>query len=66
MTTLYAIVDEDIQIAHKISGSSSKLALFKDLKQLERNAWRYMSKSDEKSYKVAEFEISNIYELNKN
>lgn len=58
---LYAIVDEDIQIAKKIG--NGKLALFKDLNQLKRNAWRHMSKSSEKIYKVAEFEISNIYEL---
>ncbi len=56
---LYAIVDEDLKIARHLS--KSKLAVFEDLDQLNRNAWRYMSKA--KKYKVAELELSKFFEL---
>lgn len=56
---LYAIVDEDLKIARHLS--KGKLAVFEDLKQLNNNAWRYMSKS--KNYKVAELEFDHFFEL---
>lgn len=59
--TLYAIVDEDLKVARHLS--KSKLAVFEDLDQLNRNAWRYMSKA--KKYEVAELEIYNFFELEK-
>lgn len=58
---LYVIIDEDCQPAkHKGKGT---LAVFKDLKQLKRHAWRYM-KSDQ-SYKIALLEIDNIFDFDK-
>ncbi|ELK9731610.1 hypothetical protein RWB19_003025 [Listeria monocytogenes] len=48
---LYAIVDEDLQVAkHRSKGT---LAVFKDLEMLKKHAWRY--KESGKSYKIAEY-----------
>ncbi|EAC6057146.1 hypothetical protein Z668_15665, partial [Listeria monocytogenes] len=49
---LYAIVDEDLQVAkHRSKGT---LAVFKDLEMLKKHAWRY--KESGKLYKIAELE----------
>ncbi|MBC2104029.1 hypothetical protein [Listeria booriae] len=57
--TLYALVDEDIQIArHRSKGT---LAVFVNLDRLKEHAWRYQA--SDKTYKVAELEIEQIYEL---
>lgn len=56
---LYAIVDEKLNVArHK-----GKLGIFTDLKQLNKNAWRYTHA--DKKYKVAELEFDNFFELDK-
>lgn len=57
--TLYAIIDDDIQIAKHLSKGT--MGVFKSLDTLEKHAWRYMSGS--KKYKIAELEIEEIYEF---
>ncbi|EAE1772509.1 hypothetical protein GM69_05765 [Listeria monocytogenes] len=54
---LYAIVDEDLQVAkHR---SKRTLAVFKDLDMLEKHAWKY--KEGGKSYKITELEPINFF-----
>lgn len=55
--TLYAIIDEDIQIARHLSKGT--MAVFSSLEMLKKHAWRYQSAS--KKYQIAEFEIECIY-----
>ena len=61
MTTLYAIIDEDIQVARHLSKGT--MAVFSDLNMLKKHAWRYQRSN--KEYQIAEFEIDNIYEFPK-
>lgn len=57
--TLYALVDDELSVArHRRKGT---LAVFVNLDRLEEHAWRYQSSG--KTYKVAELEIEQIYEL---
>lgn len=59
--TLYAIIDEDMQIAkHRSKGT---LGIFKSLDMLNKHAWRYKRPSGK--YKIAELEIEQIYEFKK-
>ncbi|EAC7083375.1 hypothetical protein AF306_07915 [Listeria monocytogenes] len=54
---LYAIVDEDLQVAkHRSNGT---LAVFKDLEMLKKHAWRY--KESGKSYKITELEMVDFF-----
>lgn len=57
---LYAIVDEDVRFARHLSKGT--LAVFTDINMLNKHAWRY--KSPNKNYKIAEFEIEQMYEFN--
>ena len=57
--TLYAIVDEDMQVARHLSKGT--MAVFSDLNMLKKHAWRYQLSN--KKYKIAELEIEQIYEL---
>ena len=56
---LYAIVDKNLNIARHLS--KGKLAVFKNLNQLNKNAWRYMYAAEE--YKVAELEVKHLFDL---
>ncbi|MBC2142873.1 hypothetical protein HCA89_11165 [Listeria innocua] len=54
---LYAIVDDDLQVAkHRSNGT---LAVFKDLEMLKKHAWRY--KESGKSYKITELEMVDFF-----
>ncbi|MGG5333873.1 hypothetical protein IGI46_005043 [Enterococcus sp. AZ163] len=59
--TYYALVDEDMAIARHLSKNT--LAVFSDLKMLNKHAWRYQAGN--KKYKVVELEFGTIFELGK-
>ncbi|HDI4750898.1 TPA: hypothetical protein PNM99_002392 [Listeria monocytogenes] len=56
---LYAIVDENLKVARHLSKGTA--GVFATLPRLNKNAWRYMQHT--KTYKVAKFEITDVFEL---
>lgn len=58
---LYVIIDEDCKPARHMGKGT--LAVFKDLKQLKKHAWRY--KSANKDYRIALLEIEEIFDFEK-
>lgn len=54
--TLYAIVDEDMQIMTHVSKGT--LGVFKSIGMLKKHAWRY---TRGKEWMIAELDISQAY-----
>lgn len=57
--TLYVIIDENSNIARKISGGHNNLGVFVSKAHAKANLWRYIPRNNTEDYKIVEYENAN-------